>query len=312
MQNSPYSRPPDYSWLRLKVRQQPVHARLCSFKEKVDRRPIDPPPIVQLVCESPGVDQQHFLQNPFFFLVCSLQNANDYDTQGNRVDCNQTTAGTVVQSLHKLKDLDGSDGGFFLFSDISVRVEGYFRLRFTLFEIVGTRVVRLTSTLSDVFQVYSPKLFPGMAESTLLTRHLSDQGMRIRIRKENRVQLSKRKRSEDVGSVDDASCSQPPSPVTSNSHPSPPCVTPDRTPVNYPTTTAATSSFHHHNARSISPSENQVRLPPLKHLLQAIPHSFTGNDPYYPLREPVPTSYHWPTPVAPHIGRSSTYYVGDP
>jgi Velvet factor len=29
------------------------------------------------------------------------------------------------------------DGGFFLFSDISVRVEGYFRLRFTLFQIVG-------------------------------------------------------------------------------------------------------------------------------------------------------------------------------
>jgi hypothetical protein len=67
------------------VRQQPVHARLCSFKEKgnrklssipgndlhaifihrslhclklVDRRPIDPPPIVQLVCDSPGTDQQ--------------------------------------------------------------------------------------------------------------------------------------------------------------------------------------------------------------------------------------------------------------
>ncbi|KAG2173551.1 hypothetical protein INT44_007142 [Umbelopsis vinacea] len=297
MQNSPNSRPSDYSWLRLMVRQQPVHARLCSFKEKVDRRPIDPPPIVQLVCNSPGMDQQQFLQNPFFFLVCSLQNANDYDTQGSRVDCNQTTAGTVVQSLHKLKDLDGSDGGFFLFSDISIRVEGYFRLRFTLFEIVGTRAVRLTSTLSDVFQVYSPKLFPGMAESTLLTRHLSDQGMRIRIRKENRVQLSKRKRSEDAGSVDDASCSQPPSPVTSNSHPSPPCVTPDRTPLNYPTAT-----------RSISPSENQVRLPPLKHLLQALPHPFTGSDSYYSLREPVPTAYQWP--VAP--GRSSAYYVGDP
>ncbi|KAH8549875.1 velvet factor-domain-containing protein [Umbelopsis sp. PMI_123] len=189
MQDTPYSQPPDYSCLRLIVRQQPIHARLCSFKEKVDRRPIDPPPIVQLVCDNPGIDQQHFLQNPFFFLVCSLQNANDYDTQGNRVDCNQSTAGTVVQSLHKLKDLDGTDGGFFLFSDISVRVEGYFRLRFTLFEIVGTRVVRRTSTLSDVFQVYSPKLFPGMAESTLLTRHLSDQGMRIRIRKENRILL---------------------------------------------------------------------------------------------------------------------------
>lgn len=34
---------------------------------------------------------------------------------------------------------------------------------FYISSIDRTRVVRLTSTLSDVFQVYSPKLFPGMA-----------------------------------------------------------------------------------------------------------------------------------------------------
>ncbi|KAI8898308.1 hypothetical protein BC833DRAFT_590360 [Globomyces pollinis-pini] len=35
---------------RLKVRQQPKHSRMCGFGEKVDRRPIDPPPII--VCVS--------------------------------------------------------------------------------------------------------------------------------------------------------------------------------------------------------------------------------------------------------------------
>lgn len=48
-------------------------------------------------------------------------------------------------------------------------------------------IVQLAVVYSDVFTVYSPKLFPGMSESTFLTRSFSDQGVRIRIRKENRV-----------------------------------------------------------------------------------------------------------------------------
>lgn len=49
------------------------------------------------------------------------------------------------------------DGGFFIFSDISVRLEGYYRLKFTLYEIEGPLVNRLCSIVSDIFQVYSPK-----------------------------------------------------------------------------------------------------------------------------------------------------------
>ncbi|KAF9297317.1 hypothetical protein BGZ74_009936, partial [Mortierella antarctica] len=40
--------PPDASPIvRIKIVQQPLHARMCGFGEK-DRRPVDPPPIVQL------------------------------------------------------------------------------------------------------------------------------------------------------------------------------------------------------------------------------------------------------------------------
>ncbi|KAF8940823.1 hypothetical protein BGZ47_007601, partial [Haplosporangium gracile] len=38
---------------RIKIVQQPLHARMCGFGEK-DRRPVDPPPIVQLL-----LDEQH-------------------------------------------------------------------------------------------------------------------------------------------------------------------------------------------------------------------------------------------------------------
>ncbi|KAI8585291.1 hypothetical protein BDZ88DRAFT_31823 [Geranomyces variabilis] len=36
----------------LKLRQQPKHSRMCGFGEKVDRRPLDPPPII--VCSFVG------------------------------------------------------------------------------------------------------------------------------------------------------------------------------------------------------------------------------------------------------------------
>lgn len=39
----------------LVVCQQPLHARMCGFGEK-DRRPIDPPPIVQLIVKQQGQD----------------------------------------------------------------------------------------------------------------------------------------------------------------------------------------------------------------------------------------------------------------
>lgn len=43
----------NYSTYELVVCQQPLHARMCGFGEK-DRRPIDPPPIVQLIVKQEG------------------------------------------------------------------------------------------------------------------------------------------------------------------------------------------------------------------------------------------------------------------
>ncbi|KAI8142609.1 velvet factor [Fennellomyces sp. T-0311] len=98
-------------------------------------------------------------------------------------------AGQTVSSMYKLKDYDNNDGGFFVFGDLSVRIEGQFRLRFTLFEITTQGVISLKSIISDILTVYSTKAFPGMLESTFLSRSFSDQGVRLRIRKEHRVQM---------------------------------------------------------------------------------------------------------------------------
>ncbi|KAI9254278.1 velvet factor-domain-containing protein [Sporodiniella umbellata] len=187
--------PPRYS---LAILQQPKKARLCSFKEKVDRRPIDPPPVVQILCDRPD---DSLLTDPYFFLYATLSDLSG-DSELHFINGNKTTAGAVVQSLHKLKHLDNADGGFFVFSDISVRLEGIYRLKFTLFRMEGESVQALSSILSDPFQVYAPKSFPGMSESTFLTRYFSEQGVRIRIRKEPRRSTlgfsHKRQRSHSV------------------------------------------------------------------------------------------------------------------
>ncbi|KAG0208555.1 hypothetical protein BGX33_006185 [Mortierella sp. NVP41] len=50
------SRPPSTSIASIKIVQQPLHARMCGFGEK-DRRPIDPPPIVQLILDEPNYNE---------------------------------------------------------------------------------------------------------------------------------------------------------------------------------------------------------------------------------------------------------------
>lgn len=94
-------------------------------------------------------------------------------------------------SLHRLKDSENIDGAFFIFGDVSAKLEGRFALRFNLYEMRGTECVHLQSVLSEPFVVYGAKHFPGMSESTLLTRTFSDQGIRLRLRKEPRSLLRK-------------------------------------------------------------------------------------------------------------------------
>lgn len=53
------------------------------------------------------------------------------------------TLGSAVSSLYHLKDTDNSDKGFFVFPDLSVRVEGEFRLKLDLYEIVESAALFL-------------------------------------------------------------------------------------------------------------------------------------------------------------------------
>ena len=56
--------------------------------------------------------------------------------------------GSIASSMYRLKDIDNTYGGFFVFPDISLRQEGNFRIKFTLFEIIKYILVLLSDDLS--------------------------------------------------------------------------------------------------------------------------------------------------------------------
>ncbi|KAJ3279819.1 hypothetical protein HK104_001142 [Borealophlyctis nickersoniae] len=181
----------------LKLRQQPKHSRMCGFGEKVDRRPVDPPPIIQLeIQDTTSADENSYLYNPYYFMYASLISPDsEEELHLLRDGKTRSTTGSIVSSLYRLKDLDNKDGAFFVFPDLSVRMEGTYRLKFSLFEIINTEIYYCTSICSEIFNVYPAKKFPGMEESTFLSRTFAEQGLKIRIRKELRMRKHRNKRS---------------------------------------------------------------------------------------------------------------------
>ena len=106
--------------------------------------------------------------------------------------------GQNVSSLHKLKDIDNIERGFFIFGDISCRRLGTFRLQFNFFDFdkETSSVEYVTSIVSKEFAVVAQKDFSAI-NSTTLSRTFSDQGVKLRLRKEQRPLAGSKRGLED-------------------------------------------------------------------------------------------------------------------
>jgi hypothetical protein len=177
----------------LVIRQHPKEALVTAEGKEKARKPVDPPPILELQVPTHHDPHQQFLQSPYLFVSVSLINSDkDEPYEGCSA---QSLTGSLVSSLHRLKDVSNKDGGFFIFGDISVKISGTFRLRFNLYEFqeAGTMVHCLGTIDSDKFHVLTNKDFKGMEESTYLSRAFSDQGVRLRLRKEPRGMMGNKR-----------------------------------------------------------------------------------------------------------------------
>ncbi|KAF2090475.1 hypothetical protein K490DRAFT_34500 [Saccharata proteae CBS 121410] len=101
--------------------------------------------------------------------------------------------GSLSVNAFKLQDTTGKPGFWFVLQDLSVRTEGCFRLKMNFVDVGNgqnsgalnqgkARV--LASCFSEFFQVYSAKKFPGVIESTALSKTFASQGIKIPIRKD--------------------------------------------------------------------------------------------------------------------------------
>lgn len=111
-------------------------------------------------------------------------------------------------------DWQGQKSLMFVFADLAVKTEGYFMLRYRVFNIFSTpignpdRIIQ-AECYGGVFRVYSTKEFPGLQASTELTKQLARWGVRLNIREAER----KRRRKGDSRSQSPAAATeQPPLP----------------------------------------------------------------------------------------------------
>ncbi|OZJ06632.1 hypothetical protein BZG36_00293 [Bifiguratus adelaidae] len=163
--------------------QQPVRARACGFGEK-DRRPID----CNLVVNPASIPSASQIRST----VPDTASTKSSVLSLTNPTTTRTLMGSTFSSASHLYNLEGDLGVYFVFQDMSVRTEGRFTLRCALLDVKGaqdpSRPVRKTAVRAEVlskpFDVYSAKRFPGMTESTELSKCFARQGIKIPIRKE--------------------------------------------------------------------------------------------------------------------------------
>lgn len=155
--------------------------------------------------------------NSDFFLFVSLENARPM--AHGRVQTPAATSPPVLTGVpvSACCYLDRPiPAGYFLFPDLSVRHEGRYKLIFRLYE--RNKEVQdydpvdpttnpeslqdddlfftfLNEIRSQPFTVFSAKKFPGLTESTALSRTVAEQGCRVRIRRDVRMRRRETKGS---------------------------------------------------------------------------------------------------------------------
>ncbi|KAK5136445.1 hypothetical protein LTR08_003090 [Meristemomyces frigidus] len=205
----------------LNVLQQPMRARACGSgaKSSADRRPVDPPPIVELkIYQGEGTDNEiTYNMHANYFLFATLEQARPIAhgrVPDDKARLTVLTGTTVAGAVYLDRP---TPAGYFIFPDLSVRHEGVYRLSFSMFEGLkeskdddnsddssrpstpgDSYITHRLDVKSVPFVVFSAKRFPGLTESTSLSRMVAEQGCRVRIRREVR----QRRRDAKAGGKD--------------------------------------------------------------------------------------------------------------
>ncbi|KAF9364476.1 hypothetical protein BGX34_001405 [Mortierella sp. NVP85] len=143
-------------------------------------------------------------QDPLFVLHVSLWSADGKEVrnmiatpgQSDPPKLTRILMGSLVVSPVLLNNVEGVPGWYFSFPDLSIRTEGVYTLKFSLMRFGsfdfsdsedGHASTIIAEEVSEPFTVFSAKKFPGMTESTELSKTFAKQGLKIPIRNDLRV-----------------------------------------------------------------------------------------------------------------------------
>ncbi len=76
------------------------------------------------------------MYNPYYFMYATLISPEtNEELHLLRDGKTRATTGSNVSSLYRLKDISNKEGAFFVFPDLSVRMEGMYRLKVRFFSL---------------------------------------------------------------------------------------------------------------------------------------------------------------------------------
>ncbi|KAL1672954.1 velvet factor-domain-containing protein [Schizophyllum commune] len=215
-------------------------AQLGRKYARVDRRPLDPPPAVRLRLfnvHDAGTEQQReeefeeYGDTLGLGFVCTLdlfplpEGSSCHRSPGpyaeppvHRVGgcaiyesekaTNALVGSTFVQPT--CVTFEGRSTLVFVFSDLAVKYEGEFLLRYRVFDLFslprGHRDIAIQAECyGAAFRIYTTKEFPGLPPSTALTKELARVGVRLSVRETGKKATTKRRKRSDSFDEDDSS-----------------------------------------------------------------------------------------------------------
>lgn len=202
----PHHAQPQFQFL---IRQDPIKG-FAAGKDIAARKnariiPLDPPPVCELIVlpfdekdEISDVERARYLSTVEVCVHVRLISVDEPHTeiQDQTMDPNGILlVGNVVESpfIAPCTSPFLKDECFFIFSELSVRRSGQYRLRYDLIDRANNHFRTITTVLGDPFTVYSQrKHFGNCLGSTSLIKDIVARGLRLRICKENQKQTVER------------------------------------------------------------------------------------------------------------------------
>lgn len=144
---------------QIKMIQNPQRARMSGFGVR-DRRPLDPPPILQLQVNSNPSEKPYDTPSPLedfqsvSFLIChctlwSIDLRDEIKAAPVTVNTenyvpgdlppvaqySQVLLGSLISPCYSLTDENGHAGYYFVFPEVAIRTSGPYRLKFHLYDL---------------------------------------------------------------------------------------------------------------------------------------------------------------------------------